>query len=83
MATVAKKLRPKVEQGVVKHDRPVRSQEIRQFSAPPVPVKSARSVSPPVPLTQQQQDAQQQKIDPQKVVRRRKGCSGCRRKIGG
>ncbi|MHA2279509.1 MAG: hypothetical protein ACXAC5_01270 [Promethearchaeota archaeon] len=77
MAKIAKQLRPKVEGGVVKYDTP----QQRQFAPPPPPVRPARSIMPQTSSSQQQQ-AQQQKINPQKIVRRSKGCSGCRRKIG-
>jgi len=78
MAKVANQLRPKVENGVVKYEMP-QARQIRQL-APPAP-KIARPVAPQAqgPTPQQQQD-QQQKLNPQKVVRRSKGCSGCRRK---
>lgn len=81
MKIVAKQLRPKVENGVVKYDKP-QSQEVRKFAAPPLPVKSARPVLPAQHKSEQSQQAQQQKINPQTVTRRSKGCSGCRRKSG-
>lgn len=82
MAKVAKELRPTVQQGVVKYEAPVvkRIKEVRQFAAPPPPIRTARTV---VPKATPQPETQQQNINPQKVVRRQKGCSGCRRKIGG
>jgi len=80
MATVAKQLRPKVEGGVVKYDKP-QPQETRQFAAPPPPTRAPRPVLPKE-KSEQTQQTQQQKINPQTVVRRSKGCSGCRRKLG-
>lgn len=76
MAKIAKQLRPKVEDGVVKYDIPQ-----KKFSAPPLSVRPARSIMPQSTSPQQQQQTQQ-KINPKKIVRRDQGCSGCRRKIG-
>lgn len=83
MAKLGKKLRPKVESGVVKYNSPVPEEvrKLRQFSAPPTPARTARTV---VPQSQQtdRTDMQQQKVNPVKIARRPKGCSGCRRKSG-
>lgn len=83
MAKLGKQLRPQVEAGVVKYSSPVVEQipEVRKFSAPPPPVRVARTVVPKAFQTEQQQEMRQQNVNPKKVVRRRKGCSGCRRKI--
>lgn len=86
MAKVAKRLRPRVEKGVVKYDLPVpnKPKEIRNFAVPPPAKRIVRQVVPKSQQTDQQQDTKQQQINPQKIVRRRnRGCSGCRRKIGG
>lgn len=82
MAQLGKQLRPQVESGVVKHEAPVvrKTQEVRKFSAPPSPVRTARTVIPKVERSQQQQDMRQQNMNPKKIVRKQKGCSGCRRK---
>lgn len=82
MARLSKQLRPQVEAGVVKYATPVvkRVQEVQQFAAPPPVIRTARTVVPKAQQTQQQQDMQQQKVNPKKVVRKQKGCSGCRRK---
>lgn len=84
MAKIGKQLRPQVEAGVVKYPTPVvkQIQEVRQFAAPPLPVRVARTVVPQVQKTQQQQDMLQQNVNPKKIIRKQKGCSGCRRKIG-
>jgi len=83
MAKLGKQLRPQVEAGVVKHVVPVAkpAQKVQQFAAPPIPVRATRKVAPKAP-TPQQQDMRQQNVNPKKVVRKQKGCSGCRRKTG-
>lgn len=86
MAKVAKRLRPLVEKGVVKYDMPVprKPKEIRTFASPPPAKRVIRQVVPQAQQTEQQQETRQQQINPTKIVRKRsKGCSGCRRKIGG
>lgn len=82
MARLGKQLRPQVEAGVVRYATPVVKQinQVQQFVAPPPPIRTARTVVPKSQQTQQQQDMQQQNVNPKKVVRRQKGCSGCRRK---
>lgn len=82
MAKLAKQLRPQIEAGVVKYAAPVvkQIQEIRQFAAPPPPIRTARMVIPKIQQTQQQQETRQQNVNPKKVIRKEKGCSGCRRK---
>ena len=81
IAKLSKQLRPQVKAGVVKYAAPVvkQIQDVRQFAAPPPPIRTDRVVLP-TQQTQQQQDMQQQNVNPKKVVRRQKGCSGCRRK---
>ena len=80
MVTLIKQLRPKVENGVVKYDRP-QAQEVQQFASPS-PIRTARTILP-VQKTIQQQAQTQQKINPQKIVQTQtKGCSGCSRKLG-
>lgn len=81
MATLAKELRPRVENGIVTYDHPVprSSEQVRAFSAPPA--KPARSVSKQTQTTATQ--VQPQQVNSHKVVRQQtKGCSGCKRKIG-
>lgn len=82
MAKLAKQLRPQIEAGVVKYAAPVvkQIQEVRQFAAPPPPIRIARMVIPKIQQTQQQQETRQQNVNPKKVIRKEKGCSGCRRK---
>lgn len=85
MAKLAKQLRPQIEAGVVKYAAPIakQMQEIRQFAAPAPPappVRTARMVIPKIQQTQQQQETRQQNVNPKKIVRKEKGCSGCRRK---
>lgn len=81
MAKLGKQLRPQVEAGVVKHTAPVAKplRKVQQFAAPSLPVRAARKVAPKAP-TPQQQDMRQQSVNPKKIVRKQKGCSGCRRK---
>ena len=78
---LSKQLRPQVKEGVVKYPAPVvkQIQDVRQFAAPPPPIRVARTVIPKA-QTQQQQDMRQQNMNPKKIVRKQKGCSGCRRK---
>lgn len=82
IAKLSKQLRPQVEAGVVKYAAPVvkQIQEVQKFAAPPPPIRTARMVVPPTQQTQQQQDMRQQSVNPKKLVRKQKGCSGCRRK---
>lgn len=82
MARLGKQLRPQVEAGVVKYVTPVVEQikKVQKFAAPPSPVRAARAVVPEAQRTPQQQVTQQQNVNPKKVVRKQKGCSGCRRK---
>lgn len=82
IAKLSKQLRPQVEAGVVKYAAPVvkQIQEVQKFAAPPPPIRTARTVILPAQQTQQQQDMHQQSVNPKKLVRRQKGCSGCRRK---
>ncbi len=82
IAKLTKQLRPQVEAGVVKYSAPVvkQMQEVHQFAAPPPPVRATRTVVPKTQMTEQQQDMRQQNVNPKKVVRKQKGCSGCRRK---
>lgn len=81
MVKLGKQLRPQVEAGVVKYAVPVKPiQEVRQFAAPPPPIRVARTVIPPARQTPQQQETRQQNVNPRKIVRKQKGCSGCRRK---
>lgn len=83
MAKIAKTIRPTVSRGVVKYNAPVvkKIKEVQQFAAPPPPIRTARTMAPKG--QQVSSETQQQRVSPQKVVRRQKGCSGCRRKIGG
>ena len=84
MVAVAKAIRPRVKDGVVKYDTAIaqKAKQVRTFATPPAP----RTVQQVGPKSQQPSDQQQiqtqQKINPRQVVRRKKGCSGCRRKIG-
>ncbi len=82
MARLGKQLRPQVEAGVVKHVTPVieQSKEVKKFAAPPTPVRAVRAVVPKSQQTPQQQEMRQQNVNPKKIVRKQKGCSGCRRK---
>lgn len=82
IAKLGKQLRPRVEAGVVKYTAPVvkQIQEVRKFAAPPPPIRAVRTVVPKAQQTQQQQDMRQQNVNPKKVVRKQKGCSGCTRK---
>lgn len=81
MARLGKQLRPEVEAGVVKYKAPTPPlQRARQFAAPPPPTRSARTVVPQAKLTEQQTEMRQQQVTPTKVIRKQKGCSGCRRK---
>lgn len=77
MAQLSKQLRPQVEAGVVKYAAPI----ARQFASPPPPIRTARTVVPKAQQTPQQQEQQQQSINPKKIVRQQKGCSGCSRKL--
>lgn len=79
IAKVAQDLRPKIESGVVKYNRP-RPAEMKQFIVPPVPVRVSRSVSPPTPPSPQKLEIKQQQIDPTKVTQVKRGCASCRRK---
>lgn len=84
MVAVAKQLRPKVQDGVVVYDTPIakKATDVRSYAAPPVTATRSRKVLPKAKVpTEQQQIQTQQKINPHKIVKR-KGCSGCRRKIG-
>ncbi len=81
MAQLSKQLRPQVEAGVVKYAAPIAKQIARQFASPPPPIRTARTVVPKAQQTPQQQEQQQQSINPKKIVRQQKGCSGCRRKL--
>lgn len=82
MAQLGKQLQPQVEAGVVKYAVPVveKNKDVRQFSAPPLLVRSARTVVPNSQQTQQQQDMRPQNVNSNKVVRKSSGCSGCSRK---
>ena len=82
MARLGKQLRPQVEAGVVKYVTPVieQAKEVKKFAAPPAPVRAVRAVVPEAQRTPQQRATQQQNVNPKKVVRKQKGCSGCRRK---
>ena len=84
MARLGKQLRPQVEAGVVKYAAPVvkQIQEVRQFASPPPPVRTARMVVPKAQQSPKQQEMTQQQVNPKKVIRKQKGCSGCRRNIG-
>jgi len=83
IAAVAKAIRPKVKDGVVKYDTAVaqKAGELRKVASPPTP-RTVREVGPRSKPTEQQQIQTQQKINPHQVIRKKKGCSGCRRQIG-
>lgn len=82
MAQLGKQLRPQVEAGVVRYAAPVvkQVQNVQKFAAPPSPVRAVRTVVPQAQQTPQQQEMRQQNVNPKKIVRKQKGCSGCRRK---
>ncbi len=84
MNAVAKSIRPKVKDGVVKYDTTIaqKAKQIRTFATPPAP-RTVHQVGPRSQQPSEQQQIQtQQKINPRQVTRKKKGCSGCKRKIG-
>ncbi len=83
MIAVAKAIRPKVQDGVVKYDTTIaqKAKELRTFASPPTP-RTVREVGPRTQPTERQQVQTQQKINPHQVVQKKKGCPGCRRKMG-
>lgn len=84
MVAVARSIRPKVQDGVVKYDTAIaqKAKELRTMARPPSP-RTVQEVGPRPQPNAQQQIQTQQKINPHQVIRQqKKGCSGCRRQIG-
>ena len=79
MNQVAKYLRPTVDKGVVKYSSPI-PQDIRRFAIPAVPVP-LKPVVRQAQQTIQDQENIKQTVQPKSVVRPRRGCSGCRRRL--
>lgn len=82
IAVVAKIIRPRVQDGVVKYDTTIAQKAKELRSVPTASPRTVRTVGPRSQPTEQQQAQTQQRINPHQVISKKKGCSGCRRKLG-